>query len=111
MNNLKTYEEFKWPWSKKELTPDEEYQKQKKDLEKEWAKVAKTANKPREYDPNDPYGEELDPDAEEVVAKQMKAQADYYERTGGYDGKASSYSSGPRSSSTYRPRQRHRYRS
>jgi hypothetical protein len=39
MNHMKTFEEFKWPWKK--LTPEEEYEKQKKQAQKDRAKMKK----------------------------------------------------------------------
>lgn len=88
-NNIKTsFDDFVnegWLKKKKELTPDEEYQKQRRKQEKEFAEVTRKAkNAEKKFDPNDPYGEELDPAAEEIVAKRMKTDAEYAEKTGKY---------------------------
>lgn len=53
MENMKTFEEFNLFGKKKELTADEEYQKQKKIAEREQKRVMKNTHKDV-----DPYGEE-----------------------------------------------------
>jgi hypothetical protein len=79
MNNLRTYEEWSVFGRKKELTPDEEYQKQKREAEKE-AKKHKPVpeDKPRvgfmgtKPSKGDPYGEEYwDEEEEERVASDV----------------------------------------
>lgn len=57
MKNIKTFEEFDWKfWKKDELSPDQIYQKQKREAQKEAEKIKNNKNYVEE---EDPYGEEV----------------------------------------------------
>lgn len=84
MNNIKTFEEFSFFKRRKELTPDEEYQKQKKEAQKDRKRIknmgldqtvtprSATSKNYSVSSKNDPYGEEVW-DEKEDIRRQTQA--------------------------------------